>query len=173
MTLPILRSFPPSAAGDARVLILGSMPGRESLRLRQYYAHPGNAFWRIMGDLVGFDPALPYGERLERLRDGGVALWDVIATCRREGSLDSRIRDAAPNDLPRLLGRCPSIRLVACNGAASYDALAHFFPALPVRAVRLPSTSPAAATLTYADKARAWREALAPCLRKPRQSRDA
>ena len=160
MSHELHHSFPPSETPDARVLILGSMPGAESLRQQQYYAHPRNAFWRIMADLVGFDVTLPYEKRLEALRQARFALWDTLAACHREGSLDSDIKDPMPNDLPGLLRRCPKIRLVICNGTASYNALKRFFPNFPVPVVRLPSTSPAAARYTYEEKRDAWREAL-------------
>ena len=128
---PLLKSFPPVARADAELLILGSMPGEESLRKAQYYAFPQNAFWRIAGALFGFDPALPYAKRLAGLKKAHVALWDVVGTCRREGSLDSSIKDAVPNDLPALLARCPRLKLAACNGGASYAALRRFFPEFP------------------------------------------
>ena len=157
---PLLKSFPPVARADAELLILGSMPGEESLRQAQYYAFPQNAFWRIAGALFGFDPALPYPRRLAALKKAHVALWDVVGTCRREGSLDSSIKDAVPNDLPALLARCPRLKLVACNGGASYAALRRFFPDFPLPVVRLPSTSPAAARLSFARKLEQWRDAL-------------
>ena len=157
---PLLKSFPPVARADAELLILGSMPGEESLRQAQYYAFPQNAFWRIAGALFGFDPTLPYTKRLAALKKAHVALWDVVGTCRREGSLDSSIKDAIPNDLPALLARCPRLKLVACNGGASYAALRRFFPDFSLPVVRLPSTSPAAARLSFARKLKQWRDAL-------------
>ena len=160
--LPLLRSFPPVARADAELLILGSMPGEESLRRRQYYAFPRNAFWRIAGELFGFDPALSYARRLAALRRAHVALWDVVGACRRRGSLDSAIADAVPNDLPALLARCPRLRLVACNGGGAHAALRRFFPGLPLPVVRIPSTSPAAALYSFDRKLALWRAALAP-----------
>lgn len=157
---PFLKSFAPVARADAELLILGSMPGEESLRQAQYYAFPQNAFWRIAGALFGFAPALPYARRLAALKKARVALWDVVGTCRREGSLDSSIKDAVPNDLPSLLARCPRLRLVACNGGASYAALRRFFPDFPLPVVRLPSTSPAAARLSFDRKLELWRSTL-------------
>ena len=159
---PLLKSFPPVARADAELLILGSMPGEESLRKAQYYAFPQNSFWRIAGALFGFDPALPYAKRLAGLKKAHVALWDVVGTCRREGSLDSSIKDAVPNDLPALLARCPRLKLAACNGGASYAALRRFFPEFPLPVVRLPSTSPAAARLSFERKLELWRSALEP-----------
>ena len=158
------QSFPPSETPEARVLILGSMPGGESLRQHQYYAFRHNAFWRIAGTFFAFSPDLPYAERLARLRSAGVALWDVLAECERDGSLDTAIRSPNPNDIPGLLRRCPKIELVCCNGSAAFNCLHRFFPRLPVPAVRLPSTSPAAARYTYEQKLAAWRDVLGPYL---------
>lgn len=155
-----MRSFAAVAERDARLLIVGSMPGAESLRQGQYYAFPRNAFWRITGALFGFDPSAAYGDRLAGLTRAGVALWDVLGRCRREGSLDADITDAAPNDLEGLLAKCPGIRLVGCNGGAAHAALRRFFPRFPVRVVRLPSTSPAAAMWSEAEKLAMWRAAL-------------
>ena len=155
-------SFPPVWRPDARVLILGSMPGEESLRQQQYYAYRHNAFWRILGELCGFAPALPYPERLAALQEHRIALWDVLRSCRRDGSLDSDIRDALPNDIQGLAARTPELRLILCNGGASAQYYRRHFGktiAIPMR--RLPSTSPAAAAIPYAAKLHAWREALA------------
>ena len=155
-----VRSFAAVARADARLLVLGSMPGEESLRRREYYAHPRNAFWPIAGALWGFDAGAPYAVRLEALREARVALWDVLGSCRRRGSLDADIVEAVPNDLPGLLKRCPGIRLIGCNGGTAYAALRRHFPDLGVPAVRLPSTSPAAAMWSRERKLAMWRAAL-------------
>ena len=154
------RSFPPSADADARVLILGSMPGGESLRQSQYYAFDRNLFWPIMGEIFSFDPAAPYPLRLELLKTHHVALWDVIAGCERSGSLDSAIRSPVPNDIPALLARCPEIVGICCNGRAAANYLHRFFPKLHPRIEVLPSTSPAAASVSRDTKLHLWREAL-------------
>lgn len=166
--MPVIRSFAPVAATTARVLILGSMPGAESLRAGRYYAHPRNAFWRIMGDLVDAPPELPYAIRLRRLRQAGIALWDVLAACARVGSLDAAIdeRSIIANDLVSFLVRHPGITHVFFNGATAERCFRrHVQPALEadvLKLQRLPSTSPAHAALAYAGKLQAWRVILQP-----------
>lgn len=162
------RAFPPVVAPGARVLILGSLPGAESLRRREYYAQPRNAFWRVLDALVGAGPALPYPARLERLGAAGIALWDVCASARRRGSLDAAIeRDSViANDFAAFYAACPSIRRVAFNGRTALAlyrrhvlaGLPADIAALPV--VELPSTSPAHAAMTLAEKIRQWRVGL-------------
>ena len=112
-----IHSFAPIARRDAKVLILGSVPGIKSLEALEYYAHPRNAFWEIMNALCGAARGLPYAQRLERLQDVGIAVWDVLHSAEREGSLDSAIRHAMPNDLAGLLEDCPAIELIALNGS--------------------------------------------------------
>jgi len=161
-----LRGFPPVADGKARVLILGSMPGAESLRRRQYYAHPRNPLWDFMGILFGAGRELNYPRRLARLRAAGVALWDVTRRCRRPGSLDANIEPASvtPNDFNALFKRCPQIRAVFFNGAKAAELFRRrVLPGLepwlgrPVLRV-LPSTSPAHAALSRAAKLARWRQ---------------
>ena len=152
------RSFAPSADENARVLILGSMPGAESLRQRQYYAFKHNAFWRIMGELYDFPVDTPYPERLAILRRHHIALWDVLAECERPGSLDSAIRAPRPNDIADLVRKLPHLEKILCNGGAARNYLRRFFPELDAQ--QLPSTSPAAARFSYAQKLAAWRAAL-------------
>lgn len=166
--MPVVRSFAPVADKTARVLILGSMPGIESLRAAQYYAHPRNAFWRIMGDLVGASPDLCYAARTRRLRQAGIALWDVLAACVREGSLDAAIDENSiiANDLVAFLAQHPGITHVYFNGATAERCFrVHVQPALEAKVLklqRLPSTSPAHAARSYAEKLRAWRAILKP-----------
>lgn len=155
-----VRSFPPLAAPDARVLILGSMPGDASLKAKQYYAHPRNTFWPILGSLLDFSPTLPYAERVACLETTHIALWDVLQSCVRHGSLDSAIVDASEtaNDLTGFLARHPQVNGIFFNGAkaeASFKRHIVTPPALIYR--RLPSTSPAHAALSFAQKLDAWR----------------
>ena len=153
-------SFPPAWAPDAEILILGSLPGDESLRQAQYYAHPRNAFWPIMGEIFGFSPALPYLERLARLLRNRVALWDVVGSGIRPGSLDGAIREERANDIPGLLRRCPEIHRILCNGTTAMRLLKKHHPHLfggQLQILQLPSTSPAAARLTFAAKLAAYR----------------
>jgi TDG/mug DNA glycosylase family protein len=160
----------PAVVGDRpQILILGSFPGVESLRRAQYYANPRNAFWPIMGELVGAGPELPYAQRLDRLRSAGVALWDVLAACRRPGSGDDAIEPGSevPSDLVALVARHATIRLVGCNGQRSYDTARRDARLRLIRAdlpiVRLPSTSPRNAR-EPARRLMRWREVLAPHL---------
>ena len=164
--MPVIHSFAPVADANARILILGSMPGVESLRAGQYYAHPRNAFWRIMGDLVGASPDLPYSKRVMRLRRSGIALWDVLAACMREGSLDAAIDEQSiiANDLVSFLAQHRRITRVFFNGATAERCFArHVQPALEngiLQLQRLPSTSPAHAAMSYAKKLQAWHRIL-------------
>lgn len=164
----MIQGFPPVAAADARVLVLGSMPGKASLQAARYYAHERNAFWRIMGDLIGAGPEVPYPQRLEKLKAAGIALWDVMAACEREGSLDADIVSASiqPNDFSAFLAVQRSIRRIFFNGGAAESGFRRLV--LPVlnhpdlELVRLPSTSPAHAACGYAEKLAAWSVIVAP-----------
>ncbi|MBO4618503.1 MAG: DNA-deoxyinosine glycosylase [Victivallales bacterium] len=155
-------SFAPVWQKDAKILILGSMPGVESLRQQQYYAFRHNVFWRIMGELFHFDANLPYPERLECLMQNHLALWDVLGQCERQGSLDTAIQHAIPNDIPGLLKKCPKITRILCNGTAAATHFRHNFPQYIPMMTRLPSTSPAAARLRFEQKLLAWRQAIRP-----------
>ena len=157
--MTLLQGLPPVIARGTRLLVLGSFPGEASLRAGQYYAHPRNQFWPLLGALWGIDLAdRTYRERLAELRRRGLGLWDVYARCRRQGSLDSSIEDAEYNDLAGLRRRAPGLRVIAHNGGESARAM-RFTRALGLPVLRLPSTSPANASWTFERKCVAWREA--------------
>jgi TDG/mug DNA glycosylase family protein len=156
--------FEPIANINARVLIWGSLPGRVSLEMQQYYAQPRNAFWPIMGRLLCFDPAMPYAMRVAQLKSARIALWDVCASADRNGSLDSAIVNISvrPNDFAAFLARYPGITTVYFNGAKSEMLYRNLvMPRLPqehqrLKYVALPSTSPAHAAMSLAQKLRRW-----------------
>ncbi|HBL66184.1 MAG TPA: DNA-deoxyinosine glycosylase [Achromobacter sp.] len=163
-----VRGFAPVAAPDARVLVLGSMPGVASLRQARYYGHPRNAFWPIAAQVLGFDAALEYPQRLQALRAAGVALWDVLDACERPGSLDADIRHdtLVPNDFAAFFNAHPAVARVCFNGAKAGALYRRYvLPTLPPQAraldyVDLPSTSPAHAAASFDMKLAAWRAAL-------------
>lgn len=158
-----IRSFPAIAAPNAKVLILGSMPGKASLQANQYYAHPRNAFWPIMGKLFGAGPQAPYAQRVRVLKRAGVAVWDVLASCTRGSSLDSDIDEDSivTNDFAAFFGAHPRIERVYFNGTKAETSFRrHVLPRLAanrLRFERLPSTSPANASWSPERKLRAWR----------------
>ena len=160
-----VQSFAPIEQADARILILGSMPGEASIKAGQYYAHPQNKFWHIMGELLGTDLRPPdnYARRVQALKSARIALWDVLHSCRRKGSLDSSIKNESlvANDFAALFLSHPHITHVFFNGTKA-DACyhRHVQPVIKVGAVeylRLPSTSPANASSPYERKLEAWR----------------
>jgi hypoxanthine-DNA glycosylase len=163
-----VQSFPPIENTKARVLILGSMPGKASLAAGQYYAHPQNLFWRILGEVTGAAASSPYAARARALKSHGIALWDVLESCVREGSLDSAIEDATlrANDFVSFYLAHPRIAQVFFNGAKAEACYRrHVLPALgntlaPPNHHRLPSTSPANASMAPAYKHRVWTQAL-------------
>jgi hypoxanthine-DNA glycosylase len=162
-----VRGFPPISQPDARILILGSMPSRESVARQQYYAHPRNGFWPILTALLGIE-ATTYEERAAQVVRRGVAIWDVLQTCLRAGSLDSAIDDRSivTNDFQAFFHGHPHIRRIYFNGAKAEAVYRkHVLPtlsgtaaSLPLR--RLPSTSPAHAGMTLEQKQAAWRSLL-------------
>lgn len=158
-----LEGFPPISQPHAHTLILGSMPGAASLAARQYYAHPRNGFWPIVCAVLGLDAALPYAERARLFAERGYALWDVLGACRREGSLDADIEPESMevNDFAAFFAAHPGIGRVFLNGTAAATLFGrHVAPGLDERIVwlRLPSTSPANASCSYAKKLAAWQE---------------
>ena len=156
----VLQGLAPLVDADTRVIVLGSFPGVASLNAQQYYGHPRNHFWAILGALWQVDlKNASYVQRLETARAHGLGIWDVYARCRREGSLDSAIEDAELNDLAGLLQRAPGLRAVLHNGGESARAMRHT-RALGLPVLRLPSTSPANASWSFERKLAAWRAAL-------------
>jgi hypoxanthine-DNA glycosylase len=154
----LLHGLPPVIGHQTRLVVLGSFPGVASLQAGQYYAHPRNQFWPILSTLWGVDlAALPYAERLEQMLARGLGLWDVYASCRREGSLDSAIVEASVNDLASLKRLAPQLQALAHNGGESARAMRHT-RGLAVAVHKLPSTSPANASWTLERKLAAWRQ---------------
>lgn len=163
-----INSFPPIASPKAQVLILGSIPGKVSLGAQQYYAHPRNAFWKILSNHMGLTPDTVYSERCQALSEHLIALWDVLHSCTRPGSLDADIVEdsIAPNDFNTLFAEHPLITRVFFNGAKAEHAYNHYVLAelssdhAHIHTQRLPSTSPAYAAMGYVEKLEIWSEAL-------------
>ena len=156
--------FPPIASGNARILVLGSLPGERSIAENRYYAHPQNVFWRIMQAIFDIDGE--YADRCRQLAEHRVALWDVLHSSVRPGSMDADIRlaSATPNDFGEFFAAHTQIRLIAFNGKKAEQLFERFVDPLGVadsiRRVGLPSTSPAYASLSFSGKLAAWRDAL-------------
>lgn len=162
----VCKSFPPIVSSQSQILILGCMPGERSLHDNEYYAHPQNQFWDIMGELFAVGRNLTYHDRVQRLQDLQIAVWDVVALCERRGSLDSAIKtpSVVPNDFAQLFAEAPDIKAIFFNGKKAMQLFRKFaklptlFQALPQNL--LPSTSPAHATLSFKAKSKIWRESL-------------
>lgn len=154
--LPDLCGLAPVTGPESRVLVLGSFPSVLSLAHREYYGNPKNRFWAVMENILGVPAELPYAERILRLTQNGIALWDVVASCERPGSADSRIKDPVANDIAGFFRAHPTLRLVALNGGTA-GRLYHKLAEVPgLAAVTLPSTSPAYAAMPFEEKVRAW-----------------
>jgi len=171
-----LQGLPPVIDAHTRLLVLGSFPGVASLRAQQYYGHPQNHFWKILGALWGLPlAAAPYPERIAALRAHGLGVWDVYQACQREGSLDADIRQGELNDFRVVVRACPLLEGVAHNGGESHRHARHVAAALNGRLMadpseahqdegdskqvlihRLPSTSPANASWSFERKRQAW-----------------
>ncbi|CAB3721443.1 hypothetical protein LMG24238_04933 [Paraburkholderia sediminicola] len=157
----MLRGFPPVVAADTHTLILGSFPGEASLAATEYYAHPRNQFWRLLGEVLGEAGLhqLTYEARLERVLKHGIGIWDVLAACHREGSLDSAIRNAKPNDFDALREHAPRLKRVCFNGKTA-GRFAEVIGAAGYETLVLPSSSPANAMLSFEQKFAVWRQIL-------------
>jgi len=151
-----ISSFAPIISTTSKILILGSVPGVKSLEMQQYYAHPQNQFWKIVFELLGEDFSKDYETRIETIRKNSIALWDVIDTCEREGSLDTKIRNEEHNDITKMLNNHPSINVIFCNGQKSFKNLKKILgkeSEIPVFV--LPSTSPLH-TISFDKKLKEW-----------------
>lgn len=157
-----LVGLPPVLDANTRLLVLGSFPGVASLRAQQYYGHPQNQFWKILGALWSQDlMAMAYAQRLDAARAHGLGIWDVYAACEREGSLDTAIRAGELNDFEGLRESCPDLQAIAHNGSESFRHAKHT-QALGLPVHKLPSTSPANASWSFERKLAAWAEVLQP-----------
>lgn len=155
-----LQGLPPVLDARTRLLVLGSFPGVASLRVQQYYGHPQNQFWKILGAMWSMDlMALPYAQRLEVARAHSLGIWDVYGTCEREGSLDADIRHAELNDFAWVQRQCPLLEGIAHNGGESFRHSKHT-SLLGVPVYKLPSTSPANAGWSFERKLAAWGDVL-------------
>lgn len=158
--MSVKAGLPPIAGADARLFVLGSLPGDASLAARQYYAHPTNQFWRLLGGAIGVElQSLDYDARLAALSERRVGLWDVIESAARRGSLDQAIRDAQHNRIEHLLRDFPDLRAIAFNGSTAASAGRRLIgdPPAGLRLIDLPSSS-AANTRPFAEKAQAWKQ---------------
>jgi hypoxanthine-DNA glycosylase len=153
-----LYGLPAVVSPNTRLLVLGSFPGVASLKSQRYYGHPQNQFWRILGELWSLPlHGAAYEDRIQTVREKGLGIWDVYASCEREGSLDAHIRHAQLNDFAGLMRDCPDLQAVAHNGGESFRHARHT-RALGLPVYRLPSTSPANAGWSFERKLQAWRE---------------
>jgi hypoxanthine-DNA glycosylase len=162
-----VQSFAPVIGANPLVIVLGSMPGIASLEAVQYYAHPRNAFWPIMGRLFGIDPTAAYESRISELEKLPLILWDTLQACHRPGSLDSNIDadSVRANDFPGLLSRFPEIRAILFNGATAEKyfrqlVIPRLAEPLEIELIKMPSTSPAHAGMKFEQKLAAWRRLL-------------
>lgn len=151
-------SFPPIISEDAEILILGSVPGTKSLEMQEYYAHPQNKFWKILFEIFEEDFTPDYIEKQKFLQRNRIAVWDVIDSCEREGSLDTKIKDEVHNDVEQILADYPNVKAIFCNGKKSFKNVQKKLSAKSDIAVfDLPSTSPAY-TISYEKKLEGWKK---------------
>jgi len=151
-----INSFPPIVDEQSEILILGSVPGVKSLEMQQYYAHPQNQFWKLMFHLFDKPFSLDYQERIELLKENKIALWDVIESCERKGSLDTEIKNEFDNNIPQLIENHPNIKIIFCNGQKSYKNLIKILGKnFKIPIIVLPSTSPLH-TVKFEEKLLSW-----------------
>lgn len=152
-----INSFPPIVDEQSKILILGSVPGAKSLEMQQYYAHPQNQFWKLMFHLFEEEYSLDYQKRIDFLKKNKIALWDVIESCERKGSLDTEIKNEIDNNIPQLIENHPKIKIIFCNGQKSYKNLIKILGKdFKIPIVVLPSTSPLH-TVKFEKKLEVWK----------------
>lgn len=151
-----ISSFPPIISKDSKILILGSVPGVKSLEMQEYYAHPQNKFWKILFEIFKEEFTTNYSEKLNFLERNHIAVWDVIDSCERKGSLDTEIRNENHHNILQLLENYPSIKVIFCNGQKSFKTLSKIIPSdFQIPIFVLPSTSPAY-TISFEKKLAEW-----------------
>ena len=160
-TTTIKRSFAPIENNDVIVLILGTMPGEKSLEYQQYYAHPQNRFWRVIAEITNQPLPEKYEDKTTMLLTSGIALWDVVHSAEREGSMDSNIKNEKPNDLKKFIDTHPNLKVVVFNGRGAEKLYSKYFIRRPeIHYISLPSTSPANARFKITDLCEKWGMAL-------------
>ncbi len=153
-----ISSFPPIIFKDSKILILGSVPGIKSLEMQEYYAHPQNKFWTILFEIFDENFTRNYNEKIKFLEKNKIAVWDVIDSCEREGSLDTKIKNESHNDIAELLKVYPKVQTIFCNGQKSFKNLKKMLGEKPTVSIYvLPSTSPAHA-IPFEKKLSEWSE---------------
>lgn len=156
------KSFSPIIYSDTKILIFGSLPGKKSLELQQYYGHARNRIWKILSHLTGSDIPVTYQQKKELLYKNKIGLWDVAHSAHREGSLDSNIKDESPNDIERLIKNYDSIKVIGFNGKKSEKMFYKYFTEKPeIKYVPLPSTSPANMVISFEDICARWSQMFA------------
>jgi len=151
------KSFSPIIYSDTKILIFGSLPGKKSLELQQYYGHARNRIWKILSHLTGSDIPVTYQQKKELLYKNKIGLWDVAHSAHREGSLDSNIKDETPNDIEGLINNYGSIKVIGFNGKKSEKMFYKYFNEKPeIKYVPLPSTSPANMVISFEDICARW-----------------
>ena len=161
-----IHSFDPIVDRKSRILILGTMPGPQALRKREYYGFRFNHFWKIIAGLFGGAGEWSYAEKVRLLKQNHIALWDVLESCERVGAADSKMREMRPNDIPGLVARHPNIEAIFLNGGTAEKLFLKFFREVEEKLsiTRLPSTSPAHASMPFEAKLKAWSAILPPSL---------
>ena len=155
-------SFSPVIYSDTKILVLGSLPGKKSLELKQYYGHARNRIWKILSHLTGGDIPITYQQKKELLCNNKIGLWDVAHSAHREGSLDSNIQDETPNDIEGLIKNYDSIKVIGFNGKKSEKMFYKYFTEKPeIKYVPLPSTSPANMAISFEDICARWSQLFA------------